>query len=87
MSPTDVVPLLVAAAFVVLAGVFACVEVALSRISRVRVDELFRGLRGTTAVSDGRLARAVLAGRLRWVEDGIVDTSEGTGPWIAPRTP
>ena len=55
--------------------------------SRVRVDELFRGLRGTTAVSDGRLARAVLAGRLRWVEDGIVDTSEGTGPWIAPRTP
>ena len=55
--------------------------------SRVRVDELFRGLRGPTAASDGRLTRAVLAGRLRWVEDGIVDTSEGTGPWIAARTP
>jgi CBS domain containing-hemolysin-like protein len=37
---TDVSPLLFAAAFVVLAGVFACAEVALSRISRIRVEEL-----------------------------------------------
>jgi CBS domain containing-hemolysin-like protein len=41
MSPTsDVLPLVFAAAFVVLAGVFACAEVALSRISRIRVEEL-----------------------------------------------
>ncbi len=55
--------------------------------SRVRVEELFRGLRGPTTASDDRLAATVLTGRLRWVEDGIVDVSEGTGPWIAPRTP
>lgn len=55
--------------------------------SRVRVEELFRSLRGPTTASDDRLAATVLTGRLRWVEDGIVDVSEGTGPWIAPRTP
>ncbi|GIG23691.1 putative acyl-CoA dehydrogenase FadE10 [Cellulomonas chitinilytica] len=55
--------------------------------SRLRVEDLFRGLRGSTATSDGRLARAVMAGRLRWVEDGIVDPSAGTGPWIASPTP
>ena len=54
--------------------------------SRARVEALFRGLRGSTAGSDERLARAVMAGRLRWVEDGIIDASEGTGPWIAART-
>ena len=55
--------------------------------SRLRVEGLFRSLRGSTAASDDRLAGAVMAGRLRWVEDGIVDASEGTGPWIATRTP
>ncbi len=55
--------------------------------SRVRVEELFRGLGGSTAASDDRLAATVMSGRLRWVEDGILDTSEGTGPWIAARTP
>jgi alkylation response protein AidB-like acyl-CoA dehydrogenase len=54
--------------------------------SRARVETLFRELRGSTAASDQRLARAVMAGLLRWVEDGILDTSEGTGPWIAART-
>ncbi len=37
-----VVTLVVAAGFVSLAGIFACVEVALSRVSRVRVAELVR---------------------------------------------
>lgn len=55
--------------------------------SRLRVEALFRGLRGSTAASDDRLAGAVMAGRLRWVEEGILDASEGTGPWIATRTP
>ncbi|MDX6215728.1 MAG: magnesium and cobalt exporter, family [Frankiales bacterium] len=41
VSPTsEVLPLVLAVVFVVLAGVFASVEVALSRISRVRVEEL-----------------------------------------------
>jgi CBS domain containing-hemolysin-like protein len=39
---TDVLPLLAALAFVLLAGVLASVEVALSRVSRVRVEELAR---------------------------------------------
>jgi len=52
--------------------------------SRLRVEALFRGLRRSTAASDDRLAGAVMAGRLQWVEDGILDSSEGTGPWIAP---
>ena len=41
MSPvSDVLPLVFAVLFVVLAGVFAGIEVALGRISRIRVDEL-----------------------------------------------
>jgi CBS domain containing-hemolysin-like protein len=35
-------PLLVAVLFTILAGIFACLEVALSRVSRVRVEELVR---------------------------------------------
>ena len=42
-----VVPLAVAVVFVVLAGTLACLEVGLSRVSRVRVEELVReGRRG-----------------------------------------
>ncbi len=37
---SDAVPLLVAAAFVLVAGLLASLEVALSRVSRVRVEEL-----------------------------------------------
>ncbi len=40
MIRTQVGPLLAAALFVVLAGLLACLEVALARVSRVRVDEL-----------------------------------------------
>lgn len=42
---TDVLPLVVALVFVVVAGVVASVEVALSRVSRVRVEELVREAR------------------------------------------
>jgi CBS domain containing-hemolysin-like protein len=38
----DMGPLLVAALFTLLAGLLACLEVALSRVSRVRVEELVR---------------------------------------------
>lgn len=55
--------------------------------SRGRVDELFRNLDARSDRSDAALAKAVLSGRLRWVEDGIVDQSEGTGPWIASGDP
>ena len=53
--------------------------------ARGRVDELFRRLDARSDRTDAALAKAVLGGRLRWVEAGIVDHSEGTGPWIAQR--
>jgi hypothetical protein len=51
--------------------------------SRARVDELFRQLRHSTDTGDRALALAVLDGNLRWLERGVVDPSEGTGPWIS----
>jgi CBS domain containing-hemolysin-like protein len=39
---TDVAPLVVAVLFVLAAGLLACLEVALARVSRVRVEELVR---------------------------------------------
>ena len=45
MTGTDVLPLVTAACFVVLAGLMACLDTALSRVSRVRVEELVRAAR------------------------------------------
>ena len=50
-----VLPLGLAAAFVLLAALVACVEVALARVSRVRVEELVR--EGATGAS--RLQRVL----------------------------
>ncbi|MGH3967559.1 MAG: acyl-CoA dehydrogenase family protein, partial [Mycobacterium sp.] len=49
----------------------------------LRVEALFGGLWSNTDSTDARLARDVLGGRYTWLEDGILDQSEGTGPWIA----
>src|ERR1700752_4618356 len=49
----------------------------------LRVDALFNALWHNTDNTDAALARNVLKGRYTWLEDGIVDQSEGTGPWIA----
>ncbi|MBY8862442.1 acyl-CoA dehydrogenase family protein [Nocardia sp. CA2R105] len=51
--------------------------------ARVRVHQLFAALWDNTDDADTTLARGVLAGRYQWVEDGVLDPSEGTGPWIA----
>lgn len=51
--------------------------------ARIRVEALFDGLWSNTDDADGRLARAVLADRYTWLEAGVLDPSEGTGPWIA----
>ena len=56
---------------------------AFCRQSRLRVDDLFRQLSHSTDASDRALARAVLEGKVRWLEHGVMDPSEGTGPWIA----
>ena len=49
MTSTEVFPLVWAVVFVVIAGLLGCIEAALSRVSRVRVEELVReGRSGAT---------------------------------------
>ena len=64
----------------------AAVELAdaFSAQSRVRIGELFDGLWRNSDAQDARLAKQVLADRYTWLEEGIIDLSEGTGPWISP---
>jgi hypothetical protein len=49
----------------------------------LRVEALFEALWANTDSTDAALVRNVLKGRYTWLEEGIVDQSEGTGPWIA----
>jgi alkylation response protein AidB-like acyl-CoA dehydrogenase len=63
-----------------LAGVF-CAQ------ARVRIERLFDALWDNTDDADTELAKAVLSGRYTFVEDGVLDPSEGTGPWIAEWAP
>jgi len=60
---------------------------AFCRQSRRRVRELFRALRHADDAADRTLARSVLKGEATWLEAGVLDVSEGTGPWIAPSEP
>jgi alkylation response protein AidB-like acyl-CoA dehydrogenase len=53
----------------------------------LRVDALFSALWTNTDSTDVALTRDVLAGRYTWLERGVLDPSEGTGPWIAPWEP
>ncbi|MGZ4660567.1 MAG: acyl-CoA dehydrogenase family protein [Arthrobacter sp.] len=55
--------------------------------ARVRVDEYFDQLWRNTDDGDRELSRKVLAGDYIWLEQGVLDQSEGTGPWIADATP
>lgn len=55
--------------------------------SRLRVQTLFAALWTNTDATDSRLARSVLAGDYTWLEEGVFDPSEGTGPWIAAWSP
>ncbi|MGH3359120.1 MAG: acyl-CoA dehydrogenase family protein, partial [Nocardioidaceae bacterium] len=55
--------------------------------ARVRVDALFTQLWDNTDDLDTNLSRSVLAGDLTWLEEGVIDGSEGTGPWIAEWSP
>ena len=63
-----------------LAGVF-CEQ------ARLRVEHLFDQLWANTDDSDRLLASRVLDGAYTWLEEGIVDPSAGTGPWIAEWKP
>lgn len=53
----------------------------------IRVDALFAALWHNTDDADRQLAGGVLDGRYAWLEDGVLDQSEGTGPWITEWTP
>ena len=54
--------------------------------SRVRVDTLFERLWHNTDALDRTVASAVLRGDYTWLEAGVLDQSEGTGPWISAWT-
>jgi hypothetical protein len=56
---------------------------AFCRQATLRVEALFEALWTNTDDVDARLAANVLKGRYTWAEEGIIDQSEGTGPWIA----
>lgn len=53
----------------------------------IRVDGLFAALWRNTDDADRKLAGEVLDGRYTWLEHGVLDQSEGTGPWIPEWTP
>ncbi|HZK05677.1 MAG TPA: acyl-CoA dehydrogenase family protein [Actinomycetaceae bacterium] len=55
--------------------------------SRLHAGRLFDALWTNTDASDVALAREILDGDYIWAEAGIIDTSEGTGPWISPHDP
>lgn len=55
--------------------------------SRVRIEELFDRLWTNTDDSDRALSNRVLDGDHTWLEAGVIDASEGTGPWIATWAP
>jgi hypothetical protein len=55
--------------------------------SRLRVEALFDALWTNSDNADRRLAASVLAGDFSWLEEGVLDPSEGTGPWISPWSP
>ncbi|EUA50927.1 acyl-CoA dehydrogenase, C-terminal domain protein [Mycobacterium xenopi 3993] len=53
----------------------------------LRAEALFDALWTNTDSTDVAVASDVLEGRYVWLEEGILDQSEGTGPWIASWEP
>lgn len=51
--------------------------------SRGRTERLLEALWHNTDAADERLADRVLDDRYTWLEQGVIDSSEGTGPWVA----
>ncbi|GAA1059958.1 acyl-CoA dehydrogenase family protein [Agromyces bracchium] len=60
---------------------------AFAEQSRQRTDRLLAELWDNTDATDERLASRVLDGDYAWLEEGILDPSEGTGPWITEAIP
>lgn len=69
-------------------GTAACeLADAFCQQSRLRVETLFKALWENTDDTDRTLAAGLLEGRYTWLEAGVLDQSEGTGPWIAQWQP
>ncbi|BDZ65407.1 acyl-CoA dehydrogenase family protein [Agromyces mangrovi Wang et al. 2018] len=58
-----------------------------ARQSRHRTERLLDELWQNTDAADERLAKHLLAGDYAWLEEGILDPSEGTGPWLTEEVP
>lgn len=56
---------------------------AFCRQATLRIETLLDALWTNTDDTDVALARGVLEDRYTWLEGGILDQSEGTGPWIS----
>jgi alkylation response protein AidB-like acyl-CoA dehydrogenase len=54
-----------------------------ARQARVRVDRLFNELWDNTDGRDMKVAAKLVDGAYTWLDEGIVDLTEGTGPWIS----
>ena len=67
-------------------GAYALADVFCAQ-ARLRADHLFDRLWSNTDDTDQHIARRVLDGEFTWLEAGVLDQSEGTGPWIAAWTP
>jgi hypothetical protein len=57
------------------------------RQARVRVEALLESLWHNSDDADRAITGRVLAGDFGWLEAGIIDASEGTGPWIVEAVP
>ena len=55
--------------------------------SRLRIEEAFDRLWNNSDNVDRAVTDRVLEGGYIWLEDGVIDASEGTGPWIATWEP
>ena len=55
--------------------------------SRLRIEEAFDRLWTNSDDVDRVLTDRVLEGSYTWLEEGVIDASEGTGPWIATWEP
>jgi hypothetical protein len=51
--------------------------------SRLRIEDAFDRLWNNSDTVDHGVTNRVLDGDYTWLETGVIDPSEGTGPWIA----
>lgn len=51
--------------------------------ARVRIEQLFDELWSNTDAVDMKLAGKLTDGSFTWLDEGIIDLTEGTGPWIS----